>query len=113
MVSPYGGLPAAIGNDLASAVSEGEARQNKPQTYSQIQHWERQRLVKDQRRLGRQKIKIEALDLEHSMNYVHDLFLSVGVGNHGSGPRRRSRHARVAGAVFGHDRDLGAGIATL
>jgi len=79
-VSPYGGLPAAIGNDLASAVSEGEARQNKPQTYSQIQHWEHQRLVKDQRRLGRQKIKIEALDLEHSMNYVHDLFLSVGVG---------------------------------
>ena len=37
-------------------------------------------MVKDRRRLGRQKIKIEALDLEHSMNYVHDLFLSVGVG---------------------------------
>jgi hypothetical protein len=57
VMSPYGGLPAAIGNDLASAVSEGETRQNQPQTYSQIQHWEHQRLVKDRRRLGRQKIK--------------------------------------------------------
>ena len=26
VMSPYGGLPAAIGNHLASAVSEGEAR---------------------------------------------------------------------------------------
>src|SRR5262249_48249629 len=30
VVSPYGGLPAAIRNDLASAISKGEARQNKP-----------------------------------------------------------------------------------
>ena len=38
VVSPDGGLATAIGNNLASTVAEGEARQHKPQTYSQIQH---------------------------------------------------------------------------
>src|SRR5215471_19595446 len=38
------------------------------------------------------------LDCEHSMNYVHVLFLSVGSSNHGSRPCGRSRHARLVGA---------------
>ena len=57
VVSPDGGLATAIGNNLASAVSEGEARQHKPQTYSQIQHCRHQRLIRGvSRKLGREKI---------------------------------------------------------
>src|SRR5262245_56178768 len=60
-------------------------------------------------REGIESITYSLLDCEHSMNYVHVLFLSVGVTDHGPRPRRRGRHARLVGAVLRHDCDLGAG----
>ena len=59
VVSPDGGLATAIGNNLASTVAEGEARQHKPQTYAQIQHCRAPTPDQgSQRKLGRKKIKI-------------------------------------------------------